>query len=225
MDTLGDHRSACPTVGKLARRAMPLERTWARVCREAGATVLQNYLLRELNLEEHLRADDGRRLEVVADGLPFWSGAQVALDATLVSPVRRDGTAYPRTAAENGVRLEAARRRKELKYPELLDQRRSKLVVAALEIGGQWFEEAWTFFTLLAQAKARSAPGVMRRSTTYTLLRRWSTMLAVAAQSAYASSLLGESSAQMGPHDDLLPEWGDLLQDREVPTEGPSRLV
>ena len=94
-----------------------------------------------------------------------------------------------------------------------------------MEIGGRWSEEAWTLITLLAQAKARSAPGVMRRSTTYTLLRRWSTMLAVAAQSAYASSLLGENSAQMVPHDDLLPEWGDLLQDREVPTEGPSRLV
>ena len=71
MDTLGDHRSACPIVDNLARRVVPLERAWARVCREAGATVLQNYYLRELNLEEHLRADDGRRLEVVADGLPL----------------------------------------------------------------------------------------------------------------------------------------------------------
>ena len=79
---------------------------------------------------------------------------------------------HARTAAENGVRFEAARRRKELKYLELLEQRRSKLVIAAMEIEGRWSEEAWTFFTLLAQAKARSAPGVMRRFTTYTLLRR-----------------------------------------------------
>ena len=39
LDELGDHRSACSQVGKLARRAVPLERAWARVCREAGARV------------------------------------------------------------------------------------------------------------------------------------------------------------------------------------------
>ena len=93
-----------------------------------------------------------------------------------------------------------------------------------MEIGGRWSEEAWTFLTLLAEAKARTAPGAMRRSTACLLLRRWSGMLAVAAQSAYAASLLGESSGQMVPHDDVLPDWGDLLQDREVPAEGPSRL-
>ena len=30
VDALGDHRAACATVGKLARRALPLERAWAR---------------------------------------------------------------------------------------------------------------------------------------------------------------------------------------------------
>ena len=29
--------------------------------------MLQKYLLRELNLEEHLQADDGRKLEVIAE--------------------------------------------------------------------------------------------------------------------------------------------------------------
>ena len=47
----------------------------------------------------------------------------------------------------------------------------------------------------------------------------------MAAQSAYASSLRGESIAQMMSHDDVLPELGEFLQDREVATEGPSRLL
>ena len=42
LDALGDHRAACSTVGVLAARAVPLERAWARVGREAGGRVKTN---------------------------------------------------------------------------------------------------------------------------------------------------------------------------------------
>ena len=112
---------------------------------------------------EGLDDRDGRKLEVVANNLPLWNGAQLAVDTTLVSPVRRDGTAYPRAAAENGVRLEAARKRKEDKYPELLNTRRCKLVVTAMEIGGRWSREAWTVLALLTEAKAQQASAPTRQ--------------------------------------------------------------
>ena len=76
----GDHRSACAQVGVLARRAGPLERAAARICKEAGARVASHVALRDVP------ASDGRRIEVVANGLPLWQGAQVAVDATVVSP-------------------------------------------------------------------------------------------------------------------------------------------
>ena len=123
------------------------------------------------------------------------------------------------------IRLKAARRRKEAKYPELLDTRRCRLVVVAMEIGGRWSEEAWTFLTLLAEAKARSAPRGSQRSTQYCLLRRWSQIVSVAAQSAFAATLLGENSGKTPAYDDLLPEWGEVLCDREVTAAGPSRLT
>ena len=41
-------------------------------------------MLRELNLKE-LDNEDGRRLKVVANNLPLWNGAQLAVDTTLVS--------------------------------------------------------------------------------------------------------------------------------------------
>ena len=53
---------------------------------------------------------DGRRLEVVADGLPLFGGAQL-IDATLVSALKRDGTARARTATMDGAALIDARRR------------------------------------------------------------------------------------------------------------------
>ena len=186
--------------------------------------MLQNCFLRDLNLEA-VRGTDQRRLEVVVDDLPLYSGAQLGLDATLVSPVRRDGSAYPRAAVRDGVRLEAARARKEKKYLELLATRRCKLVVCAMEVGGRWSEEAWTLLTLLAKAKARGVPAALQRSTEYCFLRRWSTMLAVSAQTAFAASLLGEATGKTPAHADVLPELGDVLCDRELPAEGPSRLL
>ena len=167
---------------------------------------------------------DARKLEVLADNLPLWNGAQLAVDATLVSPVRANGQAYPQAAVKNGVRLEAARRRKEAKYPELVGSRRCRLVVTAMEIGGRWSDEAWTFLSLLAKAKADTAPAALRRSTEYCFLRRWSTMVAVAAQTGYAASLLGEPAGKAPTPNDVLPELGEALQDRDLPADGPSRL-
>ena len=88
-DPFGDHRAACPRSGVLRARAGPLERATARVCREAGATVALNVLVRDLNLDP-VRQDD-RRIEVIANGLPLWGGAQVAVDTTLVSPLTAAG--------------------------------------------------------------------------------------------------------------------------------------
>ena len=77
-----------------------------------------NVLVRDLDLGvlNHL---DGRRIEVIADGLPLFGGVQLAVDTTLVSVLRGDG--MPRRGANQhaGVALREARARKERTYPEL----------------------------------------------------------------------------------------------------------
>ena len=90
--------SACPTAGVLGPRGAPLERAAARVYREAGARVANNVLLRDMNLDVPLA--DARRIEVLANGLPLYQGAQVAVDTTLVSPVSRDGSRLVRARAD-----------------------------------------------------------------------------------------------------------------------------
>ena len=62
---------------------------------------------------------DNRRLEVVADGLPLFGGAQLAIDTTLVSALRRDGTSRPQADSIDGVALAVARRNKARTCPEL----------------------------------------------------------------------------------------------------------
>ena len=84
LDSSGHHRAACAQAGVLGRRGFALESAAARVCREAGARVSTNVLVRDLDLLP-LQHADVRRLEVVADGLPLYHGAQIAVDTTLVS--------------------------------------------------------------------------------------------------------------------------------------------
>ena len=113
----------------------------ARVCREAGGRATANVMIRDLD-QIQPGVVDARRLEVVVDGLPLFGGAQLAVDATLVSAIRSDGTARRRADRIDGVALWEARRRKERTYPELMGHnRRARLVVLGVEVGGRWSQE------------------------------------------------------------------------------------
>ena len=92
-------------------------------------------MVRNLDIEGG-NPTDARRLEIVVDGLTLFDGAQLAIDTTLVSPLKRDGTARRRAADHNGAALEDARRKKDRTYPELAgDRGRARLVVLAAEVG------------------------------------------------------------------------------------------
>ena len=86
----GHHRSACAVSGVLGRRGFALESAAARICREAGGRVTLNVRVNDLDLPPR-GAQDQRRLEVVADGLPLFHGAQLAIDTTMVSTEREGG--------------------------------------------------------------------------------------------------------------------------------------
>ena len=136
LDPLGDHRAACAQAGVVRGRGIPLERAAARVYREAGARVTTNTRLSDLNLD-HINRHDDRRIEVIANGLPLWGGAQLAVDTTLVSPLTSSSQPRRRAGQYAGAALQDARKSKERTYPELLRSRRCRLVVLALETGGR----------------------------------------------------------------------------------------
>ena len=99
-----------------------------------------------------------RRLEVVAEGLSLFHGAQLAIDTTLVSRLRADGAPQIQCADVDGAALQQGRRRKERTYPELSGAHgRANLVVLAAEVGGRWTLEAQTFLRLLVRAKTIGA--------------------------------------------------------------------
>ena len=98
-------------------------------------------------------------------GLPLLHGVQIAVDTTLVSPLRRDGTPHSCCAREDGAALRQARHRKERVYPELSGAHgRARLVVLASEVGGRWSTDPQAFLRQLAGAKARQEPPTLRAS-------------------------------------------------------------
>ena len=118
LDSRGHHRGACAHAGVLGWRGFPLE-SWAeRICREAGTRVSVNVRVQDLGLHQGPRADN-HRLEVVADGLPLFHGAQLAVDTAVVSTLRADGAPRRQCAERDGAALDQARRTRERTYPEL----------------------------------------------------------------------------------------------------------
>ena len=168
-----------------------MENAVAQVCREGGARVSTNIFLRDLDLDLQHASMDGRRLEVVAEGLSLSSAAASWPWTPLWCRL------CMRTGSTDGTRTEQTaspcekRRHKEKTYPELQGRNgRVRLVVIAGEVGGRWSEETKAFLWSLACEKSRSEARVLRGSVRAAWYRRWSCLLACAAAKAVAMSLL-----------------------------------
>ena len=160
----------------------------------------------------HFNALDSRRLEVVADGLTLWRGAQLAVDTTLVSPLSRNGAAKRRATNHDGAALDAARKRKEDTYPELTGENgRTRLVVLAAEVGGRWSGETAQFLCALAKARAQSVPLNLQGRMEAAWLRRWSAILACSAARSFAVSLLDRNPTP--GTGDAVPSVHEVLRD------------
>ena len=95
----------------------------------------ENVWLRDAGLPS-IDPNDGRRIEVVATGLPVARGIPVAVDATLVSPLHADGTPFPGADTKAGISFQRAERSKATAYPEVVNSSLLQLVTVASETGG-----------------------------------------------------------------------------------------
>ena len=110
LDVYGDRRAACMRSGRIKRRALPVEKAWARVFREAGGRVREEVQLKDTTL--NVPPTDQRRLEVVATGLPLYRGVPLGVDATVVSPLKVNRLPQPSAATTNGASLRRAEQEK-----------------------------------------------------------------------------------------------------------------
>ena len=121
-----------------------------------------------------------------------WGGA-LCCDATLVSPVSRDGQSQGRSADTDGAALATATRRKEATYPELLRNGPQRLVVLGSEVGGRWGTGALALVRELVRLRRLRAPPALRHAAATASARRWWTQLSVAVQRATALSAAGRA--------------------------------
>ena len=184
------------------------------MCRAAGAVVRPEALLKDMNLGAP--AADGRRLDVLAQGLPCYAGAQVAIDATLRSCLSASGEVHGRADTENEHICIRARIDQENKYPELVvSGNRCKLLVIAVEVGGRFSSEAIGFLDELAWARSRAAPLLVRFSAQLAWRRRWVRLLAVAAATTWAESITAPAGLgyACAPSDGNAPVLESVLVD------------
>ena len=222
LDTLGDHRAACPRTGLLARRAGPVERAWSRVAREGGARVVHEQLLRDANTAV-LLPGDRRQLDLVAYGLT-QNGVALCCDATVVSPLSRVGVPHGAAADDNGVALRTAEARKRRCYPELASSSSGQLVVLACEVGGRWNTDALRFVRRCTRLRAAEAPRLLRTSASQAWSNRWWGILSVAVQDALAATLSLEGQCALGGCTaDINVPLGDVLLEADIGPP-PSRL-
>ena len=120
--------------------------------------------MRDLNIGV-VTPQDGRRIEVIANGLPLFHGAQLAVDVTMRHPRTREGDPSGQADWKDGAVAEAARADKESTYPEFSHGHRCQLVVLAVETGGRFSRETCDFLRDLAWARAETAPRYLRGST------------------------------------------------------------
>ena len=152
----------------------------------------------------------GRRLAVVAQGLPLRAGAQLAVDVTLHSAVAANGSANSRASDVDGTFAEGARRDKEEAYPEQFEGRRCGVVVFSVEADGRWSKEAADFVEQLSLAKARGAPPRLGTVAALQWQRRWVKVGLVVCSHAFASSLVAPTSASVAdPRDGEAPSLSD----------------
>ncbi|OLP83702.1 hypothetical protein AK812_SmicGene35526 [Symbiodinium microadriaticum] len=131
----------------------------------------------------------------------------------LPSPPRSPSAspAHPRADVQPGCAvIAAARRKRHQTYPELARARRCRLVVVGVETGGRFGTETVQLLRLLARHKASAVPAASRPAAITGWVARWSGLLAVAAQRAFAASLLElPPAAELGEGPE--PELHELL--------------
>ena len=146
-------------------------------------------------------------------GLPYARGLPVAVDASMISPVHADGTAWAQADRKPGTSFGRARRAKLRTYPELRDSHSMHLVVAATEVGGRVSKEALELLDAAAASRAQDEPRVLRAQAARSWRARWVTMLAVSAQDSLAATLVSEGvktlDAASGPAPTSIDVWLD----------------
>ena len=210
LDEFGDHLTSCMRTGRVQRRANILEKIWMQIFQEAGGTIVPNEKLRHMRIG--VDPEDRRRVEFAVYNLKFCP--PLLCDATQVSPLAQNGTPHPKCAVEAGAAFELAEKRKTSTYREAAEAAgQVQLETFACEVGGRWSQNCVKWVEKLAKYKASEELPHLRRASEFAWHSRWWSLLSVAAQRAFALSLVEVDCDAIKPIADFEPKVGEILAD------------
>ena len=155
-----------------------------------------------------------RRLEVLATGLPLFGGVPLAVDATVVSALHANGTAWSRAHECAGTALDRAHDKKSDVYSDVETSSVVRLTTLACEVGGRWSEQCQNVIEQLAYARSREAPHFLQVAAKHAYASRWWALLSCAQQDAVAATLIQDGVVLFDRCDSPLSDITDLLSDR-----------
>jgi hypothetical protein len=209
LDVYGDHLNSCTLTGGPQRRALPFERAWAQVFREAGINVRPKPYVRDLGLPAVLESDE-RRLDFLATGSTYQGGLPLACDPSLGSALDCKGNPH------GGDLFGKVRRDKEGTYRDVKDSGRVALVVLAALTGGRFSEESTEVLRSLIRQKCEGAPPLLRGSIRQGFSQRWRELLSCAIQRASVACLQGFLPPVAGPFE-VPDDFSIAEESREAP--------
>ena len=192
---LGDHAMACPRTGLLARRGFVLERAWIQVVREAigpeGRVVPQQWLAN--TTAPGVAADDRRQLDFVIYGAAARCrtrrGPMLRRDPRVPRPTRWQP--HCRSARAGWGRTVVGTAPQARPLPRACSRGSASPVRSGRRDRGRWNDDSQHFVQRLVALRARRAPATLRGAASQGWARRWWGVLAVAAQRAACSAVLG----------------------------------
>ena len=170
----------------------------------------ENLFLRDMGIPG-MFFSDGRRIEVMATGLPLEGGVPLAIDATMVSSLHGDGSAWRHADDTAGCSTQRGEHDKDITYPELLQSPHVRLLTLACETGGRWSRTCCRVVRELSWARARRAPRALQKATRQAFFSRWWSLLSCCQQDSFAASVLDEGLATLDGWDAADPDLADVL--------------
>ena len=149
------------------------------------------------------------------------------------SAMHSNGRPYRDAATEDGRAIDRLTRQKYHDYPELVTSDRVRFVVLACEEGGRWGADVHEVVSDLVRLKVAPLHPLLRRSAALAFTRRWWSILAMGAQSAFSrhpqdvesaaiDCILGQDPQVVVPH--ASPPLASDLAWADIAPE-PSRVV
>ena len=122
LDREGHHRATCMRTGRVQLRHKPFVKIWVQILREAIVRVFDKNIERTLNTTHINRGgNDLRRMDIITSGISgVMRGTPLFMDATIISPLRGDGSPVPNAVKKDGAALFAASiKNRETDYPDV----------------------------------------------------------------------------------------------------------